>query len=100
MSTDETIEEAACKALGYDYNDWVSLFSKDKSTVIYSEVTNWCKGAKWQQERSYSEEEQLHLLNEYNEYLFSFIDKDEVGIGVEKEDVVKWFEQFKKKQDE
>jgi hypothetical protein len=53
----ETLEEAACKALGYDYNDWVSLFSKDKSTVIYSEVTNWCKGAKWQQERSYSEEE-------------------------------------------
>ena len=48
----ETIEEAACKALGYDYNDWVSLFSKDKSTVIYSEVTNWCKGAKWQAERS------------------------------------------------
>ena len=50
-----------------------------------------------QQERMYSEEEQLHLLNEYNEYLFSFIDKDEVGIGVEKKDVVKWFEQFKKK---
>jgi hypothetical protein len=55
----EPLEEAACKALGYDYNDWVSLFSKDKSTVIYSEVTNWCKGAKWQQERSYSEEEML-----------------------------------------
>ena len=55
------------------------------------------EGAKWQAERMYSEEEQLHLLNEYNEYLFSFIDKDEVGIGVEKEDVVKWFEQNKKK---
>jgi len=53
----ETLEEAACKALGYDYNDWVSLFSKDKSTVIYSEVINWCKGAKYMAERMYSEED-------------------------------------------
>jgi hypothetical protein len=45
----------------------------------------------------YSEEEQLNLLNKYNEYLFTFIDKDEVGIGVEKKDVIKWFEQYKKK---
>jgi len=62
MENKETLEEAACKALGYDYNDWVSLFSKDKSTVIYSEVTNWCKGAKWQQERSYSWEEVKHAF--------------------------------------
>ena len=53
------------------------------------------EGAKWQPEKSYSEEEVKNLLNEYNEYLFTFIDKDEVGIGVEKEDVLKWFEQFK-----
>ena len=45
----------------------------------------------------YSEEESLTLLNEYNEYLFSFIDRDEVGIGTEKEDVKKWFELNKKK---
>ena len=63
----ETLEEAACKALGYDYNDWVSLFSKDKSTVIYSEVTNWCKGVKWQQERSYSEEEVIVKRKEKKE---------------------------------
>ena len=55
------------------------------------------EGAKWQKERSYSEEEALKLLNKYNEYLFTFIDKDVIGIGVEEEDVVKWFEQFKKK---
>jgi hypothetical protein len=54
-------------------------------------------GAKWQSERMYSEKEQLNLLNKYNEYLFTFIDKDVVGIGVEEEDVIKWFEQFKKK---
>jgi hypothetical protein len=85
----ETLEEAACKALGYDYNDWVSLFSKDKSTVIYSEVTNWCKGAKWQAERSYSEED-------IKEAFFS---------GCQSERQIKprikcweqWFEQFKKK---
>ena len=55
----ETFEKDACKALGYDYNDWVSLFSKDKSTVIYSEVTNWCKGAKYMAEKMYSEEDML-----------------------------------------
>jgi|688.fasta_scaffold26122_10 hypothetical protein len=85
----ETLEEAACKALGYDYNDWVSLFSKDKSTVIYSEVTNWCKGAKWQAERSYSEED-------IKEAFFS---------GCQSERQIKprikcweqWIEQFKKK---
>ena len=54
-------------------------------------------GVEWKAERRYSEEEQLNLLNKYNEYLFTFIDKDEVGIGVEKKDVIKWFEQFKKK---
>ena len=58
----ETLEKAACKALGYDYNDWVSLFSKDKSTVIYSEVTNWCKGAKYMAERMYSEEEVIAIV--------------------------------------
>jgi hypothetical protein len=99
----ETLEEAACKTLGYDYNDWVSLFSKDKSTVIYSEVTNWCKGAKWQQERSYSEED---LKDVY----FSAIKATGEGWNGEyaegnspnieekfMEDFNKWFEQFKEK---
>jgi hypothetical protein len=89
MKNKETFEEAACKALGYDYNDWVSLFSKDKSTVIYSEVTNWCKGAKYMAERSYSEED-------IKEAFFS---------GCQSERQIKprikcweqWFEQFKKK---
>jgi hypothetical protein len=84
----ETIEEAACKALGYDYNDWVSLFSKDKSTVIYSEVTNWCKGAKWQQERSYSEEEVLEILCKSH---------NAENTSIKANMLNKWFEQFKNK---
>ena len=80
-------EEVACKALGYDYNDWVSLFSKDKSTVIYSEVTNWCKGAKYMTERMYSEEEVLKLLITFSDDR-TFLKKDVA---------IKWFEQFKKK---
>ena len=60
-------------------------------------VAGFIEGANYQAKRMYSEDEQLNLLNKYNEYLFTFIDKDVVGIGVEKEDVIKWFEQFKKK---
>jgi len=86
----ETIEEAACKALGYDYNDWVSLFSKDKSTVIYSEVTNWCKGAKYMAERMYSEEDMAES--------FMACWKANVSDGIEcKLSFKEWFEQFKKK---
>jgi hypothetical protein len=84
----EPLEEAACKALGYDYNDWVSLFSKDKSTVIYSEVTNWCKGAKYMAERMYSEEEVIDLLVEMNSWPTTFEGK---------EDITEWFNQFKNK---
>ena len=82
----ETFEEAAIEysidTQGYERESYVEAF---------------IEGAKWQSERMYSEEEQLNLLNKYNEYLFTFIDKDVVGIGVEEEDVIKWFEQFKKK---
>ena len=31
------------------------------------------------------------LTLEYNDYLFTFIDRDNVGIGTEKEDVIKWY---------
>jgi hypothetical protein len=88
----ETIEQAAEK-YSMELLEAKTIQPHEKSWV----ESIFAQGAKKQTERSYSEEEQLHLLNEYNEYLFSFIDKDEVGIGVEKEDVVKWFEQFKKK---
>ena len=81
----EPLEEAACKALGYDYNDWVSLFSKDKSTVIYSEVTNWCKGAKYMAERMYSEEDLRYAFECATDLNPSF------------KTFSAWFEQFKNK---
>ena len=45
---------------------------------------NWIEGAKWQQERMYSEEEVLNLLLDFN--------NDKPGIF----DASEWFEQFKK----
>jgi len=90
MNKQETLEEAK-------NNAWDNYEHVEGNLYSTSFKNGFEIGVKYQAERMYSEEEQLHLLNEYNEYLFSFIDKDEVGIGVEKEDVVKWFEQFKKK---
>jgi hypothetical protein len=89
----ETLEEAACKALGYDYNDWVSLFSKDKSTVIYSEVTNWCKGAKYMTERMYSEEDLREAFRQGGEN----IDYSDTYGWTSKLTEQEWFEQFKNK---
>ena len=46
-------------------------------------------GTKWQQERSYSEEEVLELLHKRMIYT--------LGEEYKKETTLKWFEQFKKK---
>ena len=40
-----------------------------------------------------SDEEIKKVLIQYNDYLFTFIDKDEIGINVETEDVIKYYEQ-------
>ena len=86
----ETFEEAAKKycLINSILIDQM-IVKHNRSCEFETPVTMFINGAKWQQERSYSEEEQLDLLNQYNEYLFTFIDKDEVGIGIEKEDVRK-----------
>jgi hypothetical protein len=100
-SKQETLEKAAENYA--DKQSDISMrqnpleYSKSGEELWYESKVDFIEGAKWQAERMYSEEEQLNLLNKYNEYLFTFIDKDVVGIGVEKEDVIKWFEQFKKK---
>ena len=52
---------------------------------------NWIEGAKWQQERMYSEEEVLDLLYKRDLYL---LNRDE---EVELELPDDWFEQNKKK---
>jgi hypothetical protein len=52
-------------------------------------ISAFNNGAKWQQERMYSEEEVLEILFELS-----------CNSDTDKEEVEEWFEQFKKKQDE
>ena len=47
-------------------------------------------GVEWQQERSYSEEEVLDLLNKREQYLIE-------SVGEFYQSNLEWFEQFKKK---
>ena len=76
----ETLEEAA------------ERYIEDSSHALY-ELRKECflDGAKWQAERSYSEEEVLDLLYKRDLYL---LNRDE---EVELELPDEWFEQFKKK---
>ena len=77
MMKQETLEQAAEKyAKQFDY-------AEDSSPNI-----DFIEGAKWQQERSYSEEEVLELLLKMNEWPTTFVSEEEVK---------EWFEQFKKK---
>jgi hypothetical protein len=71
----ETLEEAA-ERLHPEEWDW-----REREIFI--------AGAKWQQERMYSEEEVLEILFELS-----------CNSDTDKEEVEEWFEQFKKKQDE
>ena len=77
MMKQETLEQAAEKyAKQFDY-------AEDSSPNI-----DFIEGAKWQQERNYSEEEVLELLLKMNEWPTTFVSEEEVK---------EWFEQFKKK---
>jgi hypothetical protein len=103
----KTLEEAACKALGYYYKNWINTHSKDKSTQIYTEINNWCKGAKWQAERMYSEENMKNAFDSAREFnsLDGVVDVHIVlPMGGDMSDLQplhftfkEWFEQFKKK---
>lgn len=72
----ETLEEAAERLYPHCGN---ALREMAKETFI--------NGAKWQQERSYSEEEVYHILCEHTAFLFA----------EGKSTLTEWFEQFKKK---
>lgn len=37
----------------------------------------------------------IKTLIKYNDYLFTFIDKDNVGVGTEDDDVIKWYSKNK-----
>ena len=76
MIMTETLEKVAGK------------YATDMGGDFHQGIYNaFIKGAKWQQERSYSEEEVWKLVNKLNETL---------NIGSELT-LEQWFEQFKKK---
>ena len=73
----ETLEEAAERATRNESLGWENEYAKEK----------FIEGAKWQQQRSHSEEEVLELLLKMNEWPTTFDGEDEVR---------EWFEEFKK----
>ena len=70
----ETLEEAAEIRYGSDQFLW----AKQRDGFI--------EGAKWQQERSYSEEDVLNIIQLFND-----------DFNMIQDTIPKWFEQFKKK---
>ena len=86
MVKQETLEEAA----KFNYEDKTARIPVPTSHWINSEflqIQNFKEGAKWQQERMYSEEKVLEIIRQYalEEHLITSSKPD------------KWFEQFKKK---
>ena len=65
-------------------------FDRIFDSIDYTEFdfTSFEQGAKWQQERMYSEEEVINFLQEMNNWPTTFEGKI---------DIKEWFEQFKKK---
>lgn len=95
MNPKETFEAAAKKysGLAYDRNDYEEIYYYQQGCTKYDA---FIEGAKWQAERSYSEEDMrecvkyiLRDLNSHNEVdkLVNFVWIDSFN---------KWFEQFKK----
>ena len=85
----ETLEEAA-----QHYTDnWETITGLDYEECVPIEISkiDFIAGAKWQQERSYSEEEVLSILFKYG---YNLLDKDAPFTGNTTDE---WFEQFKKK---
>ena len=79
----ETLEEVALKLYPRLINDSYNPLEDDNK----ESRDIWINGAKWQQNRSYSEEEALRIIQECKSYL-SFGDEF---------NEIEWFEQFKKK---
>ena len=85
MTNEEIVIEAACDALGYNYNTWIGLHSRDKDSLVYTQVTNWCKGADWQLKRMYD------YMEEYSDYCLMVSCEKEFKIPLSPKD---WFEQL------
>jgi hypothetical protein len=74
----ETLKEASKRAL---------------KSGLFKDETLFIAGAKWQQERSYSEEEVFVLLNAFDKHTLK-LQSLKLGNSF---DVKEWFEKFKKK---
>jgi hypothetical protein len=85
----ETLEEAA--EHNYPGGD---VWTEEQAVIRRLAFKN---GAKWQQERMYSDEEVYDLLVEWTAYQNGFprVDEDEIPNGFMSFN--QWFEQFKKK---
>jgi hypothetical protein len=81
----ETLEEVAKKY--FDYNifcDGITDFEKEIS------IRSYIAGSKWQQERSYSEEEVYNII-------IDLLKRGYVGQIIDYGEIEEWFEQFKNK---
>ena len=78
----ETLEEAGV------------AYAKTVNQNHTSHMLGFLNGAKWQQERMYSEEEVLEILDHHTSYLetfiYQYIDRQDMEVNED------WFEQFKK----
>ena len=90
MKEQETLEEAA-KNYGWRIKRNTFSDAVKANELAESAKQDFIKGAEWQAERMYSEEEVLQLLYKRDLYL---LNRDET---VELELPEEWFEQFKKK---
>jgi hypothetical protein len=87
----ETLEEVAEKEFPLIDTEWCRTGACEEENLhLLGHRKSFIKGAKWQQERSYSEEEVLQLVSDWTDYRMSEDSKSKVTFK-------KWFEQFKKK---
>ena len=79
----ETLEEARA-------NSYIDFAKFNQDVSAYSFVAGWDKGAKWQQERMYSEED----MEDYSNYCWKLSNDNRYKTPLSPKE---WFEQFKKK---
>jgi cellulose synthase/poly-beta-1,6-N-acetylglucosamine synthase-like glycosyltransferase len=84
----ETLEEVAYNYASKKLQRPITIYTSLDANV--AEYVGFIKGAKWQQERMYSEEEVKQIIEatliEYSDFVLA--------------DIPEWFEKFKKKQNE
>ena len=83
MSKQETLEEAAERLYPTDYGE------KSKNIINMIKLDAFVSGIKWQQERSYSEEEVYNMI-------IDLLKRKQIGQIIDYGDIHEWFEQYYK----